>query len=134
MTAPVTWFITDVLASAGLNLPEKQLYLSPVLLGSNATNATYPLFFPGFWATVSVDAARASVALSVTRTFWQAAAPAVHAVAAWPIGAPQSSRVVLALDGPFALEQGGVLDLSGHFETLVQRTKRRGPVLPPDKP
>ena len=47
MTGPVTWFSTDVLTGAGLDVPRGELRLGPGREGS------FPLYFPGFWAMLS---------------------------------------------------------------------------------
>ncbi|TBO44441.1 GH116 family glycosyl-hydrolase [Pedobacter kyonggii] len=67
MTAPVTWFSTDVLLGAGLNLPKGELRLAPISLGDAVT--VQPLFFPDFWANVRIDRKKKTVFLEILKTF-----------------------------------------------------------------
>lgn len=67
MTAPVSWFSTDVLLGAGLNLPKGELRLAPISLGDPVT--VQPLFFPDFWANVRIDRKKKTIFLEILKTF-----------------------------------------------------------------
>lgn len=124
MTAPVTWFSTDVLAGAGVNIPGRELRLSPVV---NDEKVVLPLFFPTFWATLTADPATRRLTLKVTRTFGQR--PVVFdQVVAEPVGRAASERREVAIE-PFEAVQGRVLDLSRHWDRIVAPAFEK-PVLP----
>lgn len=124
MTAPVTWFSTDVLAGAGVNIPGRVLRLAPVVGGEKVM---LPLFFPTFWATLTADPAARRLTLKVTRTFGDR--PAVFdKVVAEPVGRAASERREVAIE-PFEAVQGRVLDLSRHWDRIVAPALEK-PVLP----
>lgn len=124
MTAPVTWFSTDVLAGAGINLPERELRLSPVV---RDRKVVLPLFYPGFWATLTADPSTRTLLLEVTRTFGDNCA-VFDKIVAEPAGVPSSMRNVVHIR-PFKVRKGKVLDLSRHWDEIVYPCIE-APVLP----
>ena len=54
MSSPVTWFITDILAGASLDVPKQTLFLAPVMR-EGEDRIKLPLFYPRFWAMVDCD-------------------------------------------------------------------------------
>ena len=132
VAAPVSWFITDVMAGSALHVANATLYLSPLVTPSDGDSITLPLFYPRFWARVEVVQSVKSLRLVITRTFegeGAAAGPVLlFRVAAVPVGRSydeSAGRVVTLLHAPFSCTAGAVLDLSDHYATLI------GPLLRP---
>ena len=67
MTAPVTWFSTDVLAGAGVNIPRKELRLAPVVADDKVISI--PLFYPNFWGVVTADPQKKSITFKITKKY-----------------------------------------------------------------
>jgi len=114
--APVTWFITDVLAGTALDIPSKTLFLAPVLRPSD-DKLVLPVYFPRFWATVTVDRKGHQLALQVTRTFGDPNFTIEHVIAQ-PVGRPTSELRTVDIP-PFNVRDGAVLDLSAYWDKLV---------------
>ena len=58
VTAPVTWFVPDVLGAFALDASSKTLSLSPTLQKDAAGKGrvSLPMFFPSFWAVAEASA------------------------------------------------------------------------------
>lgn len=115
MTAPVTWFATDVLAGAGLNIPRKELRLAPIVAGNE--KVVLPLYYPNFWATVTADPATKKLTLKVTKTFGDTKI-VLDKIVSEPAGLPATERRVTNIR-PFAVATGKVLDLSQYWDAIV---------------
>lgn len=124
MTAPVTWFSTDVLAGAGVNLPQAELRLSPIV-GPEKT--VLPLYYPTFWATLTADPATKKLTFQVTKTFGQAIGT-IDKIVSEPAGVATSQRRVTPI-APFSLKAGNTLDLSKYWDVIVN-SQIESPVLP----
>jgi hypothetical protein len=116
MSAPVTWFITDVLAGAALDLPGKTLYLAPVVRAGER-RFRLPLSYPDFWAVVEGDVEKQSLHLRITRLVSDKQMTLEKLVAV-PAGTSSRERQVIEI-APFAIKQDAVLDLSEHWPKLV---------------
>ncbi len=126
MTAPVTWFITDVLAGSSLNLPEDTIALAPVLLPSH-DRAVLPVYFPRFWGVVTADRTTHQLTFTVTKVFDGTPITLRHVVSQ-PVGVASSPVHSFAIP-PFKVRPGRVLDLSGHWDELMAG-ECQSPVLP----
>lgn len=116
MTAPVTWFITDVLAGTSLNLPNDTIALAPVLLpGQN--RAVLPVYFQQFWGTVTADRTTHQLTLTVTKAF-VGTAITLRRVMAQPVGTGTADRRVFEIPA-FVVRPGRVLDLSSHWNEIM---------------
>jgi len=115
MTGPVTWFSTDVMMGAGLNIPKGELRLAPVLAEKKA--ASYPIYFPGFWATVHIDSQKKTVKLTVTKTFGTIAAT-LKTLVIETAGKSTDDRKVVSLP-PFKVIAGKTMDLSKWYKDLT---------------
>lgn len=124
MTAPVVWFSTDVLAGAGLNVPAQELRLAPVVQGCE--KAVMPLYYPGFWARLTVDPARRKIGLRIIKTFGERRIT-LSRIVSEHYGVPAEDRTVIPIT-PFTIREGAELDLSAHYGKIVQtRTERAVP-------
>jgi len=115
MTAPVSWFSTDVLAGAGLNVPRGELRLAPCL--QNDSISIYPLFYPGFWATVTVDPQKKKVQVHITKTFGSDTITLKKLVVE-PAGRSTDERRLISV-APFYVIAGATLDLSEHYQEII---------------
>jgi len=115
MTAPVTWFSTDVLLGAGLNVPKAELRLAPVIAAKGITS--YPLYFPGFWGTVKIDSKKKTVKIAITKTFGTDAI-LLKKLVIEPAGKSTDDRKVFTIP-EFKVEANQVLDLSKWYSTLM---------------
>ncbi len=128
MTAPVTWFITDVLAGSSLNLPEDTiaLALAPVLL-SGQNRAVLPVYFPRFWGVVTADRSTHQLTFTVTKVYDETSITLRHLICQ-PVGAAALPVHSFAIP-PFKVHSGRVLDLSSHWDDLMAG-RCQSPVLP----
>jgi len=115
MTAPVTWFATDVMAGAGLNVPRKELRLSPVIKGNE--KVILPLYYPTFWATLTADPSTKELTLKITRTFGDKNIT-LDKIVSEPAGLPASAGKSITIS-PFTVSTGKTLDLSKHWNDIV---------------
>jgi hypothetical protein len=138
VTAPVTWFIPDVLAGAGLDVRTGTLLLAPTIKGTENL-AVYPLYFPTFWATVVAKrevggGGGGTVHFTVTRSFAAGGATTViRQVLPQPVGVATAGATAIVLPAPFTCLEGAELDLSAHWGALTASTLRDA-VLPSSPP
>ena len=115
MTGPVTWFSTDVFTGAGLNIPQGELRLAPTMEG------VYPLYFPRFWATLTVTKDR--ITLKVIKVF--GASPIIiKTLIAEPIGRSTEDGRRIELSSPFTVTEGAVFDGSPWYGDLMRSVKK----------
>eukprot|EP01052_Picozoa_sp_SAG31_P006515 SAG31_NODE_300_length_18109_cov_47.887285_20_plen_582_part_00 len=141
VTAPVTWFVPDVLAAAGLDVASETLLLAPTMHRTE-TRVVLPLFFPQFWATVeairgsasksSSNAADGTISLHVVKSYGTPIS--ISKILAQPIGVTARNGTMLTLATTFHCKEGATLDLSVHWNALVGSSIIRDRVLPPDPP
>ena len=117
MTAPVTWFSTDVLAGAGINIPRHELRLAPVLLNKNGNNI-FPLFYPKFWAILKMDAACKKATLTIIK-FFCTNNEFINKIIIELIGQPSNQHKQINIPS-FVLRKNNVLDLSNHWQELSE--------------
>jgi uncharacterized protein (DUF608 family) len=126
VAAPVSWFLTDVLAGVSLDVPSGTLFVSP-LLRANESTVVWPVLLPQMWLSVAASragggASGGSLTVTVTRAFADVAggAPVVISnVAGAPLGTPAAASRRVALSAPWTAAEGATLDLSAFFELLV---------------
>ena len=116
MTAPVTWFITDVLAGASLDQNQKMLTLGPVFQNGE-TQISLPVYYPGFWAMVRGDRAKKILKLEILKTYGDSSV-VIDKVRALPVGVPSADSKVAAIQ-PFTVRTGAILDLSANWDALT---------------
>jgi hypothetical protein len=128
MTAPVTWFSTDVLAGAGINVITGEIRLAPLNLKQAVS--VYPLYYPKFWATLQVDHTKRKVVLKVSKHFGE---PVIfHTMKIQQAGKSGSEEKVFGID-KFKAESGSEIDLSRYYNELTTQ-EIAGAVLPhPDR-
>jgi non-lysosomal glucosylceramidase len=114
MTGPVTWFSTDVLAGAGVNVPKGELRLAPCM---GDTMTSYPLYFPTFWAMVKVDPGHRKIWVDITKTFGKDTI-ILKKLIVEPAGLPADERKTIPLP-PFSIKTGRRLDLSGYYDVIM---------------
>jgi uncharacterized protein (DUF608 family) len=133
VAAPVSWFIPDVLASAGLDVANHTLMLAPAMEATDY-RVELPLFFPQLWATViaqRTSSSSGSIKVAVTKVFGEPLE--VRQVVALPIGVPSTAAVTIALKVPFVCVEGAELNLSAHWAVLTAASVRPR-VLPREPP
>eukprot|EP01050_Picozoa_sp_SAG11_P011146 SAG11_NODE_1160_length_5647_cov_8.048125_4_plen_314_part_00 len=142
VTAPVTWFVPDVLASAGLDRGAQTLFLAPTLaLGEQ--RVVLPLFFPSFWATVTAEqaagdtaaaaaAAAGTIRMKVTKVF--GAPTTIKQVTAQPVGTASAAGHTMVLPQLFECREGAVLNLDAGWEWMVGAAQLHERVLPAAPP
>jgi uncharacterized protein (DUF608 family) len=116
VTAPVTWFITDVLAGSGLDIPNHTLYLSP-LMHHNEARAIYPLFFPRFWAILTADRKKRKLTLKITHVF-DGSEIILSTIVSCPSGVPSSKCSTIHIP-KFKVQKDAGLDVSEHWDMLM---------------
>jgi hypothetical protein len=115
MTAPVTWFITDVLAGASLDVPGKSIRLAPIVPGEEEVRL--PLFYPRFWAELTVLPRKKEIKLRITKTFGNDDI-VIDKVRCEPQGVPSDEAKSFFIKD-FRIKKGRVLDLSEHYDDLT---------------
>ena len=125
MSAPVVWFSTDVLAGAGLNVPRQELRLAPIVEGKD--KVVLPLYYPTFWATLSLDPIRKKALLEITKTFGDDEV-VLSKIVSVPNGVAAEHKREIAIPA-FTVEKGKMLDLSPYWDQIVQRNTEKS-ILP----
>lgn len=115
MTAPVSWFSTDVVAGAGINVPERELRLSPTVDGKD--KIILPLFYPSFWGELVVNPRTKRLTLEITKTY--DADIVISRIVSEKSGESTDERKLIDIP-PFEVEKGKILDLSRHWNEIVQ--------------
>ena len=146
VAAPVSFFVTDVLAGVALDVPAATLFVSPFVRANETAAVTYAVMLPQVWLSIRAQRSAVgagmglgggSLTVAVTRFFADAAAggapPVITSVAASPLGTGGGDVRRAALGAPFELSEGAVLDLSQLFDTLVVPVLQDR-VLPPQAP
>lgn len=141
VTAPVSWFATDVFAGFAVHAGGSDagtLYVSPAIDANGTDVVSMPVFTPTFWAVVDASAPARSLTVTITRTYAVAGGPTPPVftmVAALPAG--QASQAAawrrVQLPTSFTVATGAVLDLSQWWDTLMgaELQPRVLPMLPP---
>ena len=125
MTAPVTWFSTDVLAGAGIHIPRKELRLAPITADNEVLRI--PLFYPDFWGMLTVDSQKKSLTLKITKKYGKERI-GFNKIVSEPAGLPTSERREIDIK-EFVVEEGKTLDLSRYWNDIVN-SQLETPVLP----
>lgn len=125
MTAPVTWFSTDVLAGSGLNLPGKELRLAPVVSGEEEVRL--PVYFPDFWGEVYANPKTHQLTFTVTKQLNDKNL-SINRIISEPMGRPSAERKVIDIKD-FKLKEGNHIDLSRYWDQIVN-CELESPVLP----
>ena len=124
MTAPVTWFSTDVLAGAGVNIPRKELRLAPVVTDDKVISI--PLFYPNFWGVVTADPQKKSITFKITKKYGKERI-SFNKVISEPAGLSTSEKREIEIK-EFVVEEGKTLDLSPYWDRIIDN-RLEAPVL-----
>ena len=125
MTAPVSWFSTDLFAGAGVNIPRGELRIAPNIRGKE--KVVLPLFYPTFWAVISLDPKTKMASLKITKTFGEDII-SIRKLIVEPVGIPTTDRKEITIN-EFKLVTGAVLDLSPWWKEFAAADLKQ-PVLP----
>lgn len=125
MTAPVTWFSTDVLAGAGVHIAKKELRLSPII--TSEETISIPLYYPSFWLMVKADPKTKSLSLEVLKKYGKEPV-SFKTIVSEPAGVPTSEQQRIDIK-EFSIEEGKTLDLSQYWDRIVDNRLEQ-PVLP----
>ncbi|MBQ9358687.1 MAG: carbohydrate-binding protein, partial [Abditibacteriota bacterium] len=110
MTAPVSWYVTQVLAGASVDVVSRTLTLGPA---RTAENTRLPLYFPDFWAELYINYPRGRAQLKITQS------RRVHVFETLRIRTGDGQSETVTLPGPFRTEKGAMLDLTPWFGLLA---------------
>lgn len=124
MTAPVTWFSTDVLAGAGINVPKKELRLSPIVSGDEVIKL--PVFYPDFWGEIYINPKTHNLSFKVIKTFSHKKI-IFNKIISEAIGLSTEKRKEIKIKD-FVVREGNVLDLSQYWTLLINPQKEE-PIL-----
>ncbi len=115
MTAPVTWFITDVIAGSNLDIPSGTLYIAPV--GPiDGDKLETPIFFPKFWAVLKYEPKIQKASLKVIK-FFGSEPIIITKLVSEPAGVSTSARKTIQI-APFEIKEKAVLDLSPYWDII----------------
>lgn len=130
MTAPVSWFVEEVLAGSALHVPDKTIVLGPSLVGDRLM---VPLYYPKYWAFLDYRPRDGVLTYTITHTFYEKGEKpiVIESVLVSPAGKARSEAVSLSI-GSVCLEKGCVLDLSAFLDQFApcERKKLLTPVEP----
>ncbi len=120
MTAPVMWFLNDVLAGSSMDVNNHTLTLGPTTIPGTDKLVT-PLYYPKYWAELVYDKSTGEAAYTITKTFYEQGESPItfDTLNITPNGTDASSSTTTH-DIDFTVEEGNVLDLSGFMEQLNQ--------------
>ena len=116
MTAPVVWFINDVLAGAAIDVNEKTLTLGPSAIPGEGKLVT-PLYYPNFWANLVYDETNRTASLEIIKTFGEENIT-FEKLVGMPAGKPSDEAKTVNLSAPFQVKEGAKLDLTPYFDTI----------------
>ena len=125
MTAPVTWFITDVLTGGGIDVSEDTLFLSPIVM-EGQDQVKLPLFYAKFWAVVTLDTKARTVHFDVIKTFGDQNI-IIKKLVCRPVGKSTDQEKVFDIK-PFKIEVGKFVDFSKWYDSMTAHDIHR-PVL-----
>ena len=121
MTAPVTWFSTDVLAGAGVNIPRKELRLAPVVADDKVISI--PLFYPNFWGVVTADPQKKSITFKITKKYGKERI-SFNKVISEPAGLSTSEKREIEIK-EFVVEEGKTYYRTGKKDVITEpKTKQ----------
>jgi non-lysosomal glucosylceramidase len=115
MTAPVTWFVTDVLAGTNLDAANHTLYIAPVGPIDGA-KLIVPVYFAEFWGTVTYEPARKRASLKITKTFGRKKLT-ISRLISEPAGVATAKHKVTQIP-EFVVKKGATLDLSPYWDSI----------------
>ena len=130
MTSPVSWFSTDVLAGAGLSIPENEIRLAP-LVPDDMQEVMIPLYYPRFWAELSINTGKKSINLEITKKFDKKEIILSQLVSETPAESTKNKVIIDISD--FQVREGNVLELSPHYDRIVKVAKGRSVLKNPDQ-
>ncbi len=119
MTAPVVWFINDVLAGSSIDVPNNTLTLGPTTIPGTDKLVT-PLYYPKYWAELVYDESTGEATYTITKTFYEEGEDPItfDTLNITPNGTASSETTVHDID--FTVEEGNVLDLSGFMDDFAR--------------
>ncbi len=127
MTAPVVWFLNDVLAGSSIDVPGKTLTFGPTCIASEGIGTSdsleITLYYPKYWATLHYDKATGEMTYEIIKTFYEEGeAPIVFdTVRAQPAGVATDEAEEFSIPA-FSVQEGAVLDLSAHIDAFEGNT------------
>ncbi|MGM9679982.1 MAG: GH116 family glycosyl-hydrolase [Eubacteriales bacterium] len=131
MTAPVSWFVNDILAGSALNVPEKTITLGPSCPAESGVGIgdrlKVTLYYPKYWAEVNYRPADGVLTYTVLKTFYEEDETpiAIDTVIASPVGKASQEAKVLSLEKDFIITAGAVLDLSAHTDDFTGNIREK---------
>lgn len=131
MTAPVSWFIPDVLAGAALNVNKERLTLGPCRLPGGKP-LQIPLYFPDFWAELQCDYETKKSSLTVTKVFGESC-HIIREIVIQPNGKSSEKAVTHRLSIPFQISEGAILRLDEYLVEM-QPAPEKPSILRPTQP
>lgn len=135
MTAPVCWFIGDVLAGAALDVPNKTITLGPSCPADEGVglgdSLRITLYYPQYWAEVNYQPNAGVFTYSILKTFYvEGESPIeISKVIAAPAGIASNKAKTIRLCEPFIVKEGAVLNLSSNVAEFqgITHEKRLAP-------
>lgn len=125
MTAPVTWFSTDVLAGAGINVPRKELRLSPIVC--QGKELKLPVYYPDFWGEIYANPKNQTLQFKITKKLSDKKI-LFNKIISEPIGISTQKHNKISIKD-FNVKEGNILDLSQYWSQIVS-TQLESPILP----
>lgn len=131
MTAPVSYFIGDVLAGSAIDFTTGTLTLGPTAIASDdvglGESLKVTLYYPKFWATVDYRPNDGVFTYSVIKTFYEAGeTPATfRQVVAAPAGKATADAKTITLGEAFTVSEGAVLDLSAYLSDFAGTAREK---------
>lgn len=128
MTAPVVWFLNDVLAGSSINVPEKTLTFGPTCIASEGIGTSdsldITLYYPKYWATLHYDEANGVMTYEIIKTFYEEneAPITFDTVIAQPAGKATAEAEEISIP-EFSVQEGAKLDLSKHISKFEGTTR-----------
>lgn len=126
MTAPVSWFITDVLAGCAIDVNTHTLTLGLTKINDKGS---IPLYYPDFWASLEYDYNKKSARFIITKVFGNSK-HSFDKLVLLPAGIKSSDAKHIDLKSKFSVKLGNYIDLTAYFNELTN-SKYHNKILKP---
>ena len=125
MTAPVSWFIGDVLTGFAVDLPNKTMTVGPADLGDTFS---IPVYYPDFWGRLDYSKKDHTASFTVTKRFGNDPI-SIETIVVQPNGTSSDERASFSIDG-FSMEEGATYTFTADMVAAMERSVKQEAILP----
>lgn len=126
MTAPVSWFINDVLTGMSADLPNSTLTFGPADLGDG--DMSIPVYYSRFWGRLDYSKEKGTASFTVTKRFDDEPVT-IDTIVIQPGGTSSDEKVTFSIDD-FIMEEGAVYAFTDKMVQAMGRAVSYEAILP----